>query len=144
VTWNNKPGSGAREVIDAFLEKRPKRRGDFESDGTAYAVRGYKIAKHVEVSVPEAVAHKLMHNRELVRIAFRFSGTRSVSNHLNLFKGVFASLLSDGTKMINGKVVDDSAWYTLEEIDALPAYKATKPSRPGLERFVNLTAPLFA
>jgi hypothetical protein len=121
MTWNNRPGSGARHVIDAMFAGKPAKKGNFHTDGVNYFVYGCAIAKRVEVPVPERVIHKLMTGEEPVRLAYRIpSGLdrRVAANHLDMFPGIWA--YDYGVPHIVNKTVKHDTWYRLDELDALP------------------------
>jgi len=147
MTWNNKPDNETRSVIDAFLLKEPKRKGDFYTDGVTYQVHGFAIAKHVEVPVSEAVAYKLMTNADLVRLAFRFGRYNNpvITNHLDMFfKGLDVHWYGD-KPMMNGKEVEPDTWYTLEQLAAMPEYVAPEymPKPRANARRDDCTMELF-
>jgi hypothetical protein len=145
VTWNNKPGSGALAVIEAFLSKKEKSKNGFVSTGDTYVVHRMALAKHVVVPVNEAVAHKLLTGSELMQLAFRLPDDRNYvfAYHLNLFDGMWAMRQNDGITTLNNKRVELRTWYTLEELEAMPDYVAPLKRRDRV-RFVNLTPSLFA
>lgn len=146
MTWNNRPGSGAKSVVDAFLGRRPKRKGNFESTGDEYRIYGEPIVKHFPVEAPEAVAHQLLTDTPLVKLAYRFPthpNVNIVHNHLRLFE---VWVYQHGEKpVMDGVSIEPEVWYTREQLDAMPE---ALPAEPAVTPVANArrdtcTADLF-
>lgn len=150
MEWGgNHGGKGAREVAAAFYAGRRLTRGNAKTDGRTYWLFDKPIARRVhEDDAAEMVAKALTGQDHPRMLEFTWAGwpTKTTEAHLDAL-GVYAWKGTENKREprkpeMCGKPVDDSTWYTLDELRTMPAYVAP-PKRPQV-RFINLTRPLFA
>jgi hypothetical protein len=149
--WNSR-GSGApgtaQTVAKAFYEGRACKRGNCETDGTAYRLFGNVIARrNPNWSIDKAVAAKLLDEPFAARLEFTWCGyvTDTTARHLNAL-GCAAQRsrnYDDKPATMFGREVHPGLWYTPEELRERPEWTPA-PKKQRAPRFVNMTAPLFA
>lgn len=132
----------ARDVAEAFLAGKKRKRTNCYTNGEEYLLVSSIIARRVrDEDRADNIARLLASERYRKPLEFTFSGwaTTMTCRHLNAFPGINAEI-REKCPFINGRAVSPTAWYTPEEIAALPVY--VEPVKK--KRFVQMTAELFA
>jgi len=145
--WSNHTPQTAKTVAKAFYAGRTCRRGNCRTDGSYYWLVNTIIARRIDdEDIPEAII-RVMKGIEMDRrlLEFSFNGwpTKMTARHLCAL-GVNASAfgLKSPKAQFRGIPVDDTKWYTPEEINEL-RLPPEQPKRLRREKFVNMTMELF-
>lgn len=143
-------------VVKAWKEGREKAISKSKSNegvstrGGRYYVYGHLVAVRRDAAVRlKNMTDMIVHGTQLsvAEYSFSFAGwpTKMTANHLNALGIIRADCygIKDPKCYMNGKLVDASGWYSLEEIAEL-MNPPPKPKRvPREPVFVNLTRDLF-
>lgn len=141
--WSNRAPRTAKAVAEAFYAGKTRKRGNCCTDGSAYYLFGHPIARRVPDHLYVHHALAALRSGELLRpLEFSFAGwvTSTTCRHLEAL-GVRTSR-AGGVPMMNGKVVHHNYWYTLAELEALPAPVRSKVERRS-SRVCEKTMELF-
>jgi hypothetical protein len=151
MSWGGGNNKGASKVAAAFYQGRKLMIGNARTDGVTYWLFDNAIARRTpNYDVSLAVAAKLLGERDIHDVEFSWAGycTQTTQRHLDAL-GVPGTWRGTENQReprepeICGKPVNRRGWYTLRKAAELPAY-SQPPKKPRAERFVNLSAPLFA